>query len=265
MPEGDAGFASLRDLGFHTIVSVDGMKPDVDRAHRFGLRYVHLPIGYDGVPHEQGLKMARAVRDLPGLVYIHCHHGQHRGPASAAAIRRCLDSGCTVEEALALLKRAGTGTQYAGLYAATKEFASVKDPELDQVPADFPEVAAVAGFVKLMVEVDARWDHIKEIKAAGWQTPPGNPDIVPAHEALLLREAFREAARSPDLANRPAELRIWLESSEHAAAKLEDTFAKAEVAGKVQPATHESAFRAVATSCTHCHAKYRDPVKVKSE
>src|SRR4051812_35836928 len=48
-PEGDAGFAALRDLGVKTVLSVDGAKPDVDLAHEHGLRYVHLPIGYGGV------------------------------------------------------------------------------------------------------------------------------------------------------------------------------------------------------------------------
>src|SRR5947208_13492334 len=46
-PEGPEGFASLRRLGVTTILSVDGARPDVEAARRAGLRYVHLPIGYD--------------------------------------------------------------------------------------------------------------------------------------------------------------------------------------------------------------------------
>src|SRR5205814_5083001 len=42
-PEGDAGLGSLRALGIRTVISVDGARPDVTRAQRFGLRYVHLP------------------------------------------------------------------------------------------------------------------------------------------------------------------------------------------------------------------------------
>src|SRR3954447_12320595 len=48
-PEGDASFESLRKLGIKTIITVDGATPDVAAAHRHGLRYVHLPIGYDDV------------------------------------------------------------------------------------------------------------------------------------------------------------------------------------------------------------------------
>src|SRR5207302_1722064 len=58
VPEGDAGFASLRRLGVQTAISVDGARPDVDRARRFGLRYVHIPVGYDGVPEPQALRPA---------------------------------------------------------------------------------------------------------------------------------------------------------------------------------------------------------------
>src|SRR4051794_40365147 len=49
-PEGDPGFASLERLGIRTVITVDGAKPDVATAERHGLRYVHLPIGYGGVP-----------------------------------------------------------------------------------------------------------------------------------------------------------------------------------------------------------------------
>src|SRR2546423_1384396 len=59
-PEGDEGFASLQRLGVKTVISVDGARPDVERAHKYGLRYVHLPIGYDGVPEGQALRIARA-------------------------------------------------------------------------------------------------------------------------------------------------------------------------------------------------------------
>src|SRR5438046_379302 len=48
-PEGDAAFAALAKAGVKTIISVDGSKPDVATAKKYGLRYIHLPIGYDGI------------------------------------------------------------------------------------------------------------------------------------------------------------------------------------------------------------------------
>jgi hypothetical protein len=258
VPEGEAGFRSLQGLSFHTIISVDGATPDVDRARAFGLRYIHLPIGYDGVPREQAMKIARAVRDLPGLVYIHCHHGKHRGPAAAVAAKRCLDGTCSATDALALLKLAGTAPQYAGLYAAARDLQPVSAGELDQVSTDWPEVAVVPGFVKLMVQVDDRWDRLKLVKDAGWKTPPAHPDVEPAHEALLLREAYREATRLPELHRRPAELRQWLADAEKEAAELETVLSAAKTTGMLDSARAEQAFAHSAAACTRCHAKYRN-------
>src|SRR5436305_114465 len=85
-PDGEAGFAALRALGVQTVISVDGARPDWETAGRHGLRYVHLPVGYDGIPRGRVLALAKAARDLPGPVYVHCHHGKHRGPAAVAAI-----------------------------------------------------------------------------------------------------------------------------------------------------------------------------------
>src|SRR4051812_38582828 len=49
VPEGKAGFATLAAIGIKTIISVDGATPEVELASKFGLRYVHLPVGYDGI------------------------------------------------------------------------------------------------------------------------------------------------------------------------------------------------------------------------
>ena len=62
-PAGDAAFRALAERGVKTVVSVDGAKPDVATARKYGLRYVHIPIGYDGVPEKAGLSLARVVRD----------------------------------------------------------------------------------------------------------------------------------------------------------------------------------------------------------
>src|SRR5262245_46397548 len=49
-PDGELAFAKLKELGVKTIISVDGARPEVELAKKYGLRYVHLPHGYDGVP-----------------------------------------------------------------------------------------------------------------------------------------------------------------------------------------------------------------------
>src|SRR5205823_5218238 len=157
-PEGAAGFRSLRELGVKTVISVDGMTPEVELARREGLRYVHLPIGYDGVPREQALRIARAVRDLPGPVYLHCHHGKHRGPAAAAAAALCLDGAMTPEQAVAFLRQAGTDPHYAGLYETVESLRRPTADEWERVPAEFPESAKVSALAEFMVAIDQRWD-----------------------------------------------------------------------------------------------------------
>jgi protein tyrosine phosphatase (PTP) superfamily phosphohydrolase (DUF442 family) len=252
-PEGDAGFVSLKKLGIRTVLSVDGAKPDLARAHKQGLRYIHLPIGYDGVPQRQAVRIARAIRDLPGPVYIHCHHGKHRGPAAAAVALLCLNESCAVEEAVAWLHKAGTDRRYKGLYAAPGELRRPTKEDLDAVPDDFPEAAPVGGLALLMVEADHRWDHLVLVRKAGWKVPSGHPDIDPPHEALQLAELYREAARLPRLnRKRGEELRRWLAEAQTTAQRLEEALRAGE------KAKAEKAFQEAAADCARCHTKFRD-------
>lgn len=47
-PHDQQGFQELKALGIKTIISVDGGKPDAETARKYGMRYIHIPIGYDG-------------------------------------------------------------------------------------------------------------------------------------------------------------------------------------------------------------------------
>src|SRR5438128_2288808 len=42
-PEGPESFQELKELGVKTVISVDGTRPNVELAKRYGLKYVHLP------------------------------------------------------------------------------------------------------------------------------------------------------------------------------------------------------------------------------
>jgi protein tyrosine phosphatase (PTP) superfamily phosphohydrolase (DUF442 family) len=253
-PEGDAGFAALEQLGVRTIISVDAAKPDVDAARRHGLRYVHLPVGYDGIPRERALQLARAVRDLPGPTYVHCHHGKHRGPAAAAAIMLCLEESFTTDAAEAWLKRAGTDPHYTGLIGLPRTLQRPAPGELDNASADFPEVAPVGPLAETMVQIDERWDHLKALRSAGWQTPSEDADLDAPHEALQLLEEFRELARSPELRGRPAEFRALLDEATTKAETLEKCLRQPTFDGNAV----EAAFRASASMCARCHERFRD-------
>jgi protein tyrosine phosphatase (PTP) superfamily phosphohydrolase (DUF442 family) len=256
-PEGESGFRSLRELGIRTIISVDGARPDVERARRFGMRYVHVPVGYGGIAREQVLRIAKAVRDLPRPVYIHCHHGMHRGPTAAALVHLCLDEQCTLETALAEMRRAGTDPRYGGLYASARQLRRPSAGELDGVAADFPEVARTPALVEIMVAIDGHWDRLKAARASGWRTPADHPDVSPAHEALQLVEQFREAGRAPDLSGRPdAFWRRLVETAATAAALEESLRGVRRDPSDNRPV--EQAFKLVGAACNACHASYRD-------
>jgi protein tyrosine phosphatase (PTP) superfamily phosphohydrolase (DUF442 family) len=252
-PEGDAGFESLRSLGIKTIITVDGARPEVDRARKFDMRYVHLPIGYDGISQEQANRLARAVRDLPGLIYLHCHHGKHRGPAAAAASQFCLDEKCTAAAAIEIMKRAGTDPHYTGLIAAPNRIHRPSADEIAAAPADFPETAPIPALAQAMVEIDKTWDNLQAIRKAGWKTPKDQADLDPPHEALQLLEHFRELVRRDDIRNRPESFRNWLADVEKSATALEESLRSNSAPDKI-----EKTCQRCRMSCSQCHAKYRD-------
>ena len=170
-PHGAEALAALKELGIRTLISVDGATPDVEAARKLGLRYVHLPIGYDGVPREQAVKLVKAMKTLPGPVYVHCHHGKHRGPA-AAAVCGLATEGWTEEQALAWMERAGTSPDYRGLYTSAREFVRPSAEELERAGTELPERAKVPALAELMVQVDERWDHLKAVQKSGFKVPP---------------------------------------------------------------------------------------------
>src|SRR5262249_53233573 len=135
---GPESFAALRDLGIKTIVSVDGSQPDVEAARRVGLRYVHLPVGYDGIPRDRAVRIIKATRALPRPVFVHCHHGKHRGP-TAAALCGVASEGWSKGQALAWLKAAGTSPDYHDLFATVDRFTPPSADELTEAGDAFPE------------------------------------------------------------------------------------------------------------------------------
>ncbi len=252
-PKSDLAFRELKEAGIVTLISVDGAKPDLELARKYGLRYVHIPIGYDGIPRARQLEIVRTVRELDGPFYIHCHHGKHRGPAAAVIAQMAL-GGMTNEQAVAELKESGTAEKYTGLYGTAAVFTVPGDQELAGCSFDFPEVAEVPAFAEAMAVVDRRFDNLKIVRRAGWKESADHPDIAPAHEALQIFELFVEMGREEDLADRSEEFRGMLAGTEAAARDLESA-----LSGE-QPDLElaERSFRALSKLCSACHKTYRN-------
>jgi protein tyrosine phosphatase (PTP) superfamily phosphohydrolase (DUF442 family) len=254
-PEGDAAFAELARLGVKTIVSVDGAKPDVAAARKYGLRYIHLPFGYDGLPAERVAELARATATSTGPVFVHCHHGKHRGPAAIGVICEATE-GWTPERAEAWLRQAGTADDYPGLYRAVREFQAVPEEQLARI-GELPEVAKTPGLVDAMVALDERFDLLKTAQQAGWKTPPGAAAHSPAHEATLLWEQLRELARTEETAQRSADYRTRLTDAEQAANALRTALR----GPSFEASTLDAAFQRADQSCADCHKTHRNEKK----
>ena len=235
-PTGDAHFAALARLGVRTVVSVDGPVPDAAAARRHGLRTVHVPIGYDGVPPGAAATLAAVMERLgptadgagalPGGVFVHCHHGRHRGPAAAAA---CGLSAGLIDRpaALALLDAAGTSPRYAGLRESVRTFVPPAPPP----DADLPEAVPPAGLTAAMGEIAALLGDMDSRRETTGES------VTPA--AALLVEALRESARLPELAD--------------------DVRADLRRAAALAEAAHTPRGReALVQDCARCHAVHRD-------
>jgi hypothetical protein len=252
-PENEAAFDALKANGIKTIISVDGAKPDIESARRHGLRYVHLPFGYDGVPTNRALALVKAVGVLPGPFYVHCHHGLHRGPAAAAVI--CMGTeGWTPREAEAWLRLAGTSTNYAGLYHSVRQFVPPSLWVLEEFHCSFPERASVSALAEMMVEIDGRLDQIKASRSASYKRLESDPDLDPAHEALLLQELFYELGRSPIAEEKSGEFRVKLGDAEQAS----HAFYLGLSARPIDLKSVNTGFLRVTEACAGCHQACRN-------
>lgn len=254
-PEDEAGFRELARLGIKTIVTVDGTKPNVALAHQFGMRYVHLPFGYDGLPQKRGVELAKAVQvaEANGAVYLHCHHGKHRAPTAAAVVCEALD-GWSKEKAIDFLHQAGTAPDYAGLYRDVRAFRPPAAADLADMRADFPEIAKTPPMVDTMVAIDQHCDALKAAQKTGWSTMPGHPGQAPAQTAVLMWELFRELARDPETKQRGDDYLAKLAAGEKAADALRTVLADAT---QDAPA-RDAAFQHMTEACTVCHKAHRN-------
>lgn len=199
----------------------------------------------------------------PNTIYVHCHHGKHRGPTAAAVI--CMaNNGWTPPQAEAWLAAAGTATNYIGLYETVRTFQVPTAENLRAVPSAFLESAKVSGLVEAMVDIDERWDHLKAVRAAGYQAPKQHPDINPANEALMLWERYREAQGLPESARHGTDFIERLKTAEIEARKVEQWLRLFTTEPKREIREHlDKTFDGMGHICASCHKAYRDSAGVK--
>jgi hypothetical protein len=256
-PEGDAGFASLQNLGVKTIISVDGSKPEVELAEKHGLRYIHIPIGYDGASRSNEWQLIRAAQLAEGPIYVHCHHGKHRGPAAAAIICEGTE-GWSTNQAVQWLNLAGTSPEYPGLFQNAARFEPPTPEQLASVATLFPSRVESSALVDEMVAIDTTWDRLKLIQKAGYRTPPAQPDVEPANEATLLVEGFREAQRTEEAKKRGEKFLGQLKSAEDAAGELRAALKQTPPAPAMEINKN---WDRVNQACATCHKENRNRIQ----
>ncbi len=254
VPEGDSGFDSVAGMGVKTIISVDGAAPDVELARKHGMRYIHLPIGYNGFDDARRLQLTRATADAlkDGPVFIHCHHGKHRSAGAAGAVAVSLGF-MPPAQAVDRMKVSGTAPNYKGLYECALGATPVSADALDEVPADFPPLELPKGLVKGMVEVDEMNDHLKEIEKAGWKVPSDHPDLVPVDQAARIVAVLDTLALTDASLAKPVAFAQAMKASRDRADELRKMLAEG-----ADAATLTGQFKKLSASCKDCHAKFRD-------
>lgn len=246
-PEGELAFRSLRDRGVKTIVSVDGAVPDTKLAAKYGLRYIHIPMGYDGIAVQTQLALVRVARELKSPLYVHCHHGRHRGPAAAAVIGRA--SGVlTAAQATELLERCGTSRDYAALW---RDVATFRDPGDDVLLPELPEVAKVESMAAAMAKLDRHFELVKLSADCKWKVPADHPDMKPATESLLVEEGLTECLRLMKN-EQPRRFRELMQQSVTQATEL----AAAVKLGNTAAA--DKLLQQLTGSCKACHQEFRN-------
>ena len=251
-PAGEEAFAGLKKLGVQTIVSVDGATPNIDMAKKYGIQYFHVPFGYDAIPLAAQLSLTRAARDAKTPLYVHCHHGKHRGPAAAAIV--CRAKGIVdLAGSLKIMHNAGTSRDYKGLWRDVETF---KVPSADMQLPDLVEMAQIESLAAAMARIDRNFDNLKLCAAVDWKAPADHPDLVAQQEALQLQESLHESTRrlgeKDQATDYDATFREWLTESDTVARTLYESLQ----GNNTTAAT--AAFITLQNRCQRCHVKYRD-------
>lgn len=249
-PHSEEALAALAAKGVTTIVSVDGARPDVETARKFGIRYIHLPIGYDGIERDRAIEIGEALKaGRDGITYVHCHHGKHRGPAAVAMGLRILDI-WNANEANAFLIEAGTSSKYKGLYADVGKATRATDAELAEV-TELPEIADVGEIAANMAMLDRAADNLAASREAGWGVPADHPDVVPWREASTIVDLLR-AADISDIDYDAEGFKTLLEESAVVAQTLQQALETGDNAAA------EEAYTIMRQQCTACHDVWRN-------
>ncbi|MCM8535009.1 MAG: hypothetical protein NE334_03645 [Lentisphaeraceae bacterium] len=228
-PKNERSFYFIKQKGIKTIISVDGQVPNIKLAKKYGLNYLHIPIGYDEVPIEAQKALLKTLKTRAKPYFIHCHHGKHRGPA-AAAILFMLD-GATNKKGLEVLKKAGTSHEYRGLWKSVESFS----PKLTGELPNLQEVSPTTPLVTAMIMLDSAHYELKK--------------NLTRESLIYLKEGFLETKRILSTEH-DEQYREYLDASLKLTEKL--------ILLKSYNKDDEITFKQLSNLCKKCHKTYRN-------
>ena len=230
--------AELAMLGIKKVISVDALPPESNLWSE-AIEVRHLPLGYRDLPKSVQLRLARELLNDPVKTYIHCHHGQHRGPAAALAALRALGQ-LDQTEAKYWLDRCGVG--YQGLRQAVQD-AQPESPQNIQAAMPLEEAVATRSLSRLMAEIDQVWDRLKKVPS------PDDPiKRTQKEDAAHLLDLFRlsSEAAGPVDPDYPKQMQEAIRLATTLESELQDGEDAAELRA------------ALRSSCRTCHRAFRD-------
>lgn len=245
-PVGEVAYEQLVSLGITTVISVDAVEPNKELADKHGIRVIHLPIGYDGVPEDRGMALAKAISTIDGPIFVNCHHGKHRAPSALAVGAVCAGE-ISNEQAEAYLALAGTSPKYPGLWDAARRAQSLDHAALAVYDTDLPEVMPVGDFVDAMGELDRLADTMIELEKIDFAVPEYHPDLVPAAIAGQMHNILRTLEDDQYTQEEDDEFRAILIRSIVAASETEELIKLGDT-----NAAREALMR-LKDSCSDCH------------
>lgn len=258
-PDKQDGYKSLRRLGVRTIISVDGVRPDVASARQSEINHIHLPHGYDRISSQRQLELAYAFLTAPRPIYVHCHHGVHRSPAAAAV--GCIVAGLIhPKDGIDVLERAGTSHNYAGLWTCVRNARPAESRQLTALEIQFSESIDPPAVVQAMGELEQLTERLENQARNHWKTEQASVETSAAHAALLLREQFAELQRLEAIEAEPQAFRDQLTESLRQADLLVTLLNSAQSQSADAAGQHDPAMvlQSIRQSCRDCHRQFRD-------
>ena len=238
----------LADMGIRTIISVDAVQPDIEASTNLGMRYVHLPLGYEEIGDRKSMLIAKAVRDLPGPIYIHCHKGIHRAPAAAAQAMVTLGR-LDPAAASRIMEKAGTSRNYPGLWASVANARKAMPSQLDDIDDGMlPERAKTSSFAQGMGLADRHLLALERMARNQWQADQAHPDLSAVAEAGALTDLMRSLPQTRQG-----------KRHEHAFSVIAAASHQLELALRYgRDDSAQLVLEQIATSCRSCHQSSRN-------